>query len=141
MIQQADVLFVRGTGRLDTMDMNGQFCLSTGLKRLPPSHQINTTGATSGTEIDYPYGVPKLYPGFQWGQCYQIFSLICMFCRSLFVLLSYSIMLSVLLRFTDSDYPFVTSNSSCSLVADTNCLLCARHVAFSSYQPLTVRQL
>jgi hypothetical protein len=29
-----------------------------------------------------------------------------MFCRLLFLLLSFSIVLSVLLRFTDSDYPF-----------------------------------
>ena len=27
---------------------------------------------------------------FQWGLCYQIFSFICMFCRSLFVLLFFS---------------------------------------------------
>jgi hypothetical protein len=43
------------------------------------------------------------------GLCYSIFSFICMFCRSLFVLLYFfllTIMLSVLLRYTDSDYPF-----------------------------------
>jgi hypothetical protein len=32
--------------------------------------------------------------------------LICMFCRSLFVLFLFAIVLSVSLRFTDSDYPF-----------------------------------
>ena len=39
--------------------------------------------------------------------CYSIFSVICMFCRSLFVLLYFFFwpLLSVL-RFTDSDYPF-----------------------------------
>ena len=39
--------------------------------------------------------------------CYSIFSLMCMFCRSLFVLLYFfflAIVLSVLLRYTDSDY-------------------------------------
>ena len=35
-----------------------------------------------------------------------IFSFMCMFCRSLFVLFNLAIVLSVLLRFTDSDYPF-----------------------------------
>ena len=51
-------------------------------------------------------------PGFLWGSCYQIFSFICMFCcfvdRSLsfctFFLLA--IVLSALLRYTDSDCPF-----------------------------------
>jgi hypothetical protein len=35
---------------------------------------------------------------------YSIFSFMCMFCRSLFILLV--IVLSVLFWFTDSDYPF-----------------------------------
>ena len=35
-----------------------------------------------------------------------IFSFICMFCRSLFVLLLLAIVLSVLLQYTDSDCPF-----------------------------------
>ena len=30
----------------------------------------------------------EITPGFYWGSCYSIFSFICMFCRSLFVLLS-----------------------------------------------------
>jgi hypothetical protein len=41
-------------------------------------------------------------------KCYSIFSFMCMFCRSLFVLLFFfllDIVLSVL-RFTDSDYHF-----------------------------------
>jgi hypothetical protein len=40
---------------------------------------------------------------------YLIFSFMCMFCRSLFVLVYFfflAIVLSVLLRYTDSDYPF-----------------------------------
>jgi hypothetical protein len=45
-------------------------------------------------------------PVFSEGSCYSIFSFVCMFCRSLFVLFPLAIVLSVLLRFTDSDYPF-----------------------------------
>ena len=56
----------------------------------------------------YPSGAPEFIPGFQWASCY--FSFICMFCRSLFVLLYFFfwtlIVLSVLLRYADSDYPF-----------------------------------
>jgi hypothetical protein len=37
----------------------------------------------------------------QWGSCYSIFSFICIFYRSLFVLLA--IVLSVILQYTDSD--------------------------------------
>ena len=41
-----------------------------------------------------------------WGFCYSIFSFMCMFCRSLFAPFLLHIVLSVLLQFTDSDYPF-----------------------------------
>ena len=88
----------------------------------------------------YPSGAPEFTPSFYWGSCYSIISFMCMFCRSLFVLLSFlfwplcclfffdirilitplvssnsscpfvlfllAIVLSVLLRYTDSDYPF-----------------------------------
>jgi len=41
------------------------------------------------------------------GSCYSIFSIICMLCRSCFVLLYFFLFgQSVLLRYTDSDYPF-----------------------------------
>jgi hypothetical protein len=46
-------------------------------------------------------------PRWEWGSCYSIFSFICMFCRSLFVLLYlflFAIVLSVLLRYTVSDW-------------------------------------
>ena len=59
---------------------------------------INTMGATSGAGTAYP-------SCFEWGSCYSVFSLICMFCRSLFVTLSHFLLafvLSVLLRYTDS---------------------------------------
>jgi hypothetical protein len=45
-------------------------------------------------------------PWFLVGSCYLIFSFMCMFCRSLFVLFLLAIVLSVLLRYTDYDYPF-----------------------------------
>jgi hypothetical protein len=67
-------------------------------------------GATSGAGTAYPSGAPEFTPGFQWGSCYSIFSFICMFWWSLFVLLPFfflAIVFSVLPRFTDSDYPFV----------------------------------
>ena len=59
------------------------------------------TGATSGAGTAYRSGAPEFTPGF-----YSIFSLMCMFCRSLFVLFLLAILLSVLFQFTDSDYPF-----------------------------------
>jgi hypothetical protein len=40
-----------------------------------------------------------------WGPSYSVFSFMCMFCRS-FVLFHLAIVLSVLLRYTDSDYLF-----------------------------------
>jgi len=46
---------------------------------------------------------------FWWGSCYSISTLMCMFCRSLFVLFLFVIVLSVL-RFTDSDCPFFIFN-------------------------------
>jgi len=52
---------------------------------------------------------PEFTPDFYCGSCYSIFSFVCMFWRSLFVVLSnflLAIVFSVLLRFTDSDNPF-----------------------------------
>ena len=52
-----------------------------------------------------PSGAPEFTTGFQCGSCYSIFS--CMWivvCP--FVLFLLAIVLSVLLRYTDSDYPF-----------------------------------
>jgi hypothetical protein len=42
---------------------------------------------TSGAGTSYPSGAPEFTPGFWCGLCYSIFSFICMFCRSLLVLL------------------------------------------------------
>ena len=55
----------------------------------------------------YPSRAPEFTPGFKWGPCYSIF--MCMFCRSLFVLLSFSfwpLFFLSFFRFTDYDYPF-----------------------------------
>ena len=59
---------------------------------------INTTGATSGAATAYSSGAP----GFLWASYYSIFSFMCMFCRLLFVLLSFCLLAIVLsiLRFT-----------------------------------------
>jgi hypothetical protein len=47
----------------------------------------NTTWCTSEAGTADPSVAPEFTPCFQWGSCYSIFSFICMFCRSLFVLL------------------------------------------------------
>ena len=54
-------------------------------------------------------------PGFLWGSCYSIFSLICMFCRWLFVLLYFFFWSLCCLFFFDVRIliaPLVSSNSS-----------------------------
>ena len=52
-------------------------------------NQINTMGVTSGAGTEHPSGAPEFTPDFQWGSCYSIFSFMCMFCRSLFVHLTF----------------------------------------------------
>jgi hypothetical protein len=62
---------------------------------------------TRGAGTAYISGAPEFTVGFKMCSRYSIFSFMCMFCRSLFVLLPcfvLAILLSVL-RFTDSDYP------------------------------------
>ena len=49
-------------------------------------NQINTTGATSGAGTAYPSGAPEFTTGFHWVPVTRSLVL-CMFCRSLFVLL------------------------------------------------------
>jgi hypothetical protein len=51
---------------------------------------INTTGVTSGAGTANSSGAPEFIPSFWWGSCYSIFSFICMFCGSLFVLCAFS---------------------------------------------------
>ena len=69
-------------------------------------NKSNMTGATSEAVTAYPSGAIEFTPGFLWGSCYSIFCFMCMVCRSLFVLFLLAVVLSVLLQFTDSDYPF-----------------------------------
>ena len=79
---------------------------------------VNNMFATSVTGTADPSGAPEFTPGFQWGSRYSIFSFVCMFCRSLFVLFilfHLAIVLSVLLRLMDSDYPFGISKLFSSL--------------------------
>jgi hypothetical protein len=66
-----------------------------------------TKGAISGAGTVYLSRAPEFTPGFQWCSCYSIISFMYMCCRSFcFVFFLLAIVLSVLLRFTDSDYPF-----------------------------------
>jgi hypothetical protein len=44
----------------------------------------------SGAGTSYPSGALEFIPGFYWGSFYSIFSFMCMFCRSLFVLSYFS---------------------------------------------------
>ena len=67
----------------------------------------------------YPSGAPEFTPGFQWGSCYSIFSFICMFCRSLFVLLYFFFWPLCCLFFFDIWIliaPLVSSNTSCQFL-------------------------
>ena len=71
--------------------------------------QINTTGATSGVVTAYPPKAPQFNSSFQWRSYYLICSFLCsvlqiVVCPSVLFLLA--IVLSVLLRFTASDYTF-----------------------------------
>jgi hypothetical protein len=64
-------------------------------------HKINLNNVSLAACVVDTLLYPKV---IGWGSCFLIFSFMCMFCRSLFVPLA--IVLSVLLQFTDSDYPF-----------------------------------
>ena len=70
--------------------------------------EVNTLHHKSVTDIANPSRAPEFSPGFQWGSCYSIFSF--MFglqidvCSFVFFLLV--IVLFVLLRYMDFDYPF-----------------------------------
>jgi len=75
-------------------------------------YQSNTTDATSGSgTTTFPEHLNSL-PIFSEVRVTLILVLCVMLCRSLFVLFLLAIVLAVLLRFTDSDYPLVSSHSS-----------------------------
>ena len=65
----------------------------------------NMRSNSSGAGTTYPSGAPKFTPVFSGVHVTRSSVLYVLFCRSLFVLLA--IVLSVLLRFTESDYPFL----------------------------------
>ena len=72
------------------------------------------TDVTSGTGTAYPSGTPEFTPSFQWGSCYSIFSFLCMFCRSMFALLSFFFWPLCCLSFLDLrilNTPLVSSSS------------------------------
>ena len=78
-------------------------------------NQINATGSTSGAGSVYPSRAPEFTHSFQWSSCYSIFTFICMFCRSLFVLLYFFFWPLCCLSFFDLRIlltPLVSSNSS-----------------------------
>ena len=78
-------------------------------------NQIKTTGATSGAGTTYPSGAPEFTVAFQWSSCYSIFSLMFMFCRSLFSLLSFFFWPLLCLSCLDLRIlitPLLSSNSS-----------------------------
>ena len=83
------------------------------LSSLMNSHRVcnasNTTDATCGAATPHPPGAPGNTPGFVWGPCCSIFSFLCsVFSFVVFacLLFLFVIVLSVLLWFTASDYPF-----------------------------------
>jgi hypothetical protein len=68
---------------------------------------INTTSATSGAGTHYPSGAPAFTPGFS-GVCVtrSLLLYVCFVDHCLsFILFVLAIVLSVLLRYTDDDYP------------------------------------
>ena len=71
-------------------------------------NQINTTSATSGAGAAYSSGASNFVLDFQWGWCYSIFSHVyfLQFAVCLYVPFALTIVLSVLLRYTDSNYHF-----------------------------------
>jgi hypothetical protein len=73
---------------------------------------ISTTGATIQAGTAYPSGAHEFTPSFKWGTCYSIFSFICMFCRSLFVLLYFFFWPLFFFDMRILIVPLVSSNSS-----------------------------
>jgi hypothetical protein len=77
--------------------------------------QIISTSTTRGAVTAYTSRAHEFTPGFKWGSCYSFFSFICMFCRSLFVLLSFFFWPLCCLLFFDLRImitPLVSSKSS-----------------------------
>ena len=70
-------------------------------------NQINTTDVISGAEIAYPSGAPEFTQVFSGVRVTQSLVLcVCFVDRCLSFCTFFAIMLSVLLRYTESDCPF-----------------------------------
>ena len=74
-------------------------------------------GDIIGAETAYPSGASEFTHGLQWGSCYSIFSVMCMYCRSLLVHLTFFFWplccLSFDLRILIN--PLISSNSSSAI--------------------------
>ena len=66
----------------------------------------NTTGVIGGTGNAYSSIAHEFIHGFSGMRVTRSLVFSVVFCRSLFILFLMDIVLSILLRFTDSDYPF-----------------------------------
>jgi hypothetical protein len=80
-----------------------------------PGVYINKMDATNGARTAYPSGTPEFTPGFKLGSCYLMLIFMCMFCRSLFVLLYFFFWPLCCLFFFDLRIlitPLVSLNSS-----------------------------
>jgi hypothetical protein len=70
-------------------------------------NQINTTDVTSGAEIAHPSGAPEFTQVFSGDRVTQSLVLwVCFVDRCLSFCTFFAFMLSVLLRYTESDCPF-----------------------------------
>jgi hypothetical protein len=63
-------------------------------------------GATSGPGNDYPSRAPEFTPDLYWVRVARSFVFCVVFCKSLFVQLSFCLWPLSVLRFTSSNYPF-----------------------------------
>ena len=81
------------------------------------TQSISNRRATSGAGTAYPYRAPWLSSGFWWGSRYSILSLVCMFYRSLFVLLHFFFWPLCYLFFFDIRIriTLLVSSSSCNI--------------------------
>ena len=69
----------------------------------------NMTCANSGAGAAYPSGVPECTLGCVWASCCSISNILCnflLFVVGLFVIFYIALVLSVVLKFMASDYPF-----------------------------------
>ena len=89
------------------------------------SNQNNTTGATCGVGSAYPSESPEFTPVVSVVRVTRSLVLCVMFCRLLFVLYLFllAIVLSILLRFTSSDFGIMNLKTS-PKIQSTNCKIC-----------------